>query len=437
MDQFDIPYAANPEKIFLQLSTLPDCVWLDSGKPDSHAGRYDILSAMPAEIIQGDLQTVQQQLEKRLASCNVKSSLPFCGGWIGYFGYTCRHAFFKISIGKPDFMVPVRFGWYDWAVVIDHLTKSSRLLFLPTCSAHTRQVVTTALASENNCDVRYTCEKFATDESRESYLNSLNKVRHYLLAGDCYQVNYTQRFSAQFSGSAIGAYLNLRHAVPSPFSAFLTLAEGAILSISPERFIQLNDRQALTQPIKGTAPRGRTPAEDELRKKTLLESKKNRAENVMIVDLLRNDFSQFCLPHSVKVPELFSLQTFANVHHLVSGITGTMRDDVSHPEFILSCFPGGSITGAPKKRAMEIIEELESHSRTVYCGSIGYFSTNRNSDFNIAIRTLLLHQSHLYAWAGGGIVADSDPMQEYQESLYKIGSLLEAVTKSPTDEKSL
>ena len=148
----------------------------------------------------------------------------------------------------------------------------------------------------------------------------------------------------------------------------------------------------------------------------------------MIVDLLRNDFSVSCIPHSVTVPKLFSLQSFNNVHHLVSSIKGILKLQVSHPDFVLACFPGGSITGAPKKRAMEIIEELESHSRSVYCGAIGYFSVNNNTDFNIAIRTLLLDKHKMYAWAGGGIVADSDPGQEYEESLYKIGSLLSALS---------
>lgn len=423
----DFPYAANVEALFLRLSLLPGCVWLDSGKPESMLGRYDILSALPSEQIRGDCAAVITRLNERLSSVAEPSETPFCGGWIGYFGYASRHAAFKLD-PKPDAIPPAQFGWYDWALVVDHQEQKAQLLFLDSCSPDIRTQALMALQGQS-IESDYACSEFVTNESRAHYLSAIERINQYLLAGDCYQVNYTQRFSADFSGSPQHAYLTLRRAVPSPFSAFLALKEGSVLSISPERFIQINHRNALTQPIKGTAPRGKTPAEDSELQNTLCNSEKNQAENLMIVDLLRNDFSMNCLPHSVAVPELFALQSFSNVHHLVSTITGTLRPEVKHPNFIGACFPGGSITGAPKKRAMEIIEELESHSRSIYCGAIGYFSCNGNTDFNIAIRTLLQHGEKLYAWAGGGIVADSDPAQEYEESLHKIGSLLRALSE--------
>lgn len=422
----DFPYTTNVETLFSRLSALPGCVWLDSGRPGSSLGRYDILSALPSEQISGDSTAIQARLNQRLSGAKVESELPFCGGWIGYFSYAHRHQAFKLDTHKPDPIASAQFGWYEWALIIDHQEKKANLVFLHSCTERIRKAVLVALQTERAAEA-YACSAFVHDETRNRYVTCLERIHQYLLAGDCYQVNYTQRFSADFSGSAASAYLTLRRAVPSPFSAFLNLPDGAILSISPERFVQINERRALTQPIKGTTPRGKTAAEDKELQNRLHASPKNRAENLMIVDLLRNDFSMNCLPHSVTVPELFGLQSFNNVHHLVSSIEGTLKAHISHPDFILECFPGGSITGAPKKRAMEIIEELESHARSVYCGAIGYFSVNTRTDFNVAIRTLLLHDRKLYAWAGGGIVVDSVPAQEYEESLYKIGSLLAAL----------
>ena len=427
MHRLDLPYTADVEILFLRLSTLSGCVWLDSGKPGSTLGRYDILSALPSEQISGDVAAIQERLNSRLIIDNIDCDLPFCGGWLGYFSYAYRHQAFKLKSQKSDSIPIAQFGWYDWAIVVDHQESKATLVFQSSCADDIRERVLATLQIEPPTK-RYSCSAFVNDETRDQYLACVERIQQYLLAGDCYQVNYTQRFSADFSGSPAAAYLTLRRAVPSPFSAFLGLPDGAILSISPERFIQIRDRHALTQPIKGTAPRGKTSVEDEELQNRLHGSLKNRAENLMIVDLLRNDFSVSCIPHSVTVPKLFSLQSFNNVHHLVSSIKGILKLQVSHPDFVLACFPGGSITGAPKKRAMEIIEELESHSRSVYCGAIGYFSVNNNTDFNIAIRTLLLDKHKMYAWAGGGIVADSDPGQEYEESLYKIGSLLSALS---------
>lgn len=429
MYRLDFHYTTDVETVFLRLSPLPGCVWLDSGKPSSNLGRYDIFSALPSEQISDPSTT--EHLTQRLDDAAVASELPFCGGWIGYFSYAYRHQAFKLKSDKPDPIGRAQFGWYDWALVLDHQERQANLVFLASCTEETRNRVLAALQTERPVD-SYACSRFSNDETRDRYLACLERIQQYLLAGDCYQVNYSQRFSADFSGSAAAAYITLRRAVPSPFSAFLSLANGAILSISPERFVQVRGRRALTQPIKGTTPRGKTAAEDEDLQNRLRASLKNRAENLMIVDLLRNDFSMNCLPHSVTVPELFALQSFSNVHHLVSSIQGTVKPGVSHPDFVLACFPGGSITGAPKKRAMEIIEELESHARSVYCGAIGYFGVNGSSDFNVAIRTLLLNDGKLYAWAGGGIVADSVPDQEYEESLHKIGSLLAALAGENT-----
>lgn len=425
MKIIDLPYQKNPEALFLKLSQLRHCVWLDSGKPRSSAGRYDILSALPSETVSASSEDLPSVLEQKLRHNAVICEGPFSGGWIGQWDYDYQHAKFGLPRSSGD--RTAWFGWYDWAVVIDHERARSALIAHPTCPPNTVNEALHTLSAVATPTTQFHCSTFIPDESKDHYFRSITQIKEYLLAGDCYQVNYTQRFSADFSGSATGAYLRLRNTVPSPFCAYLDLGQRTLLSVSPERFIQLQQRQALTQPIKGTARRGATFFEDAQLKTQLLHSEKNRAENVMIVDLLRNDFGQLCLPGSVRVPQLFEIQSLANVHHLVSTIQGTLPSQVSHTQFILSCFPGGSITGAPKRRAMQIIDELEPFSRNAYCGSIGYFSCNGNTDFNIAIRTMERSEGKLQAWAGGGIVSDSEPEEEYQECFAKIGHLMRAL----------
>ena len=223
--------------------------------------------------------------------------------------------------------------------------------------------------------------------------------------------------------------MHLRKALPSPFSAFLSWDDKALLSLSPERFIKASGQQVEAKPIKGTITRGISVKEDQEQAIALMNSSKDRAENLMIVDLLRNDLGKSCEPGSIRVPKLFNLESFANVHHLVSTVTGRIRADVSALDLLKGCFPGGSITGAPKKRAMEIIAELEDVPRTVYCGSIGYISANGRMDTNIAIRTLLAENNKLHCWGGGAIVSDSQADSEYLESLAKVSLLMDTLAK--------
>lgn len=429
----DLPYQKNSETLFLKLSRLSHCVWLDSGKPDSAHGRYDIISALPGEILSADSDRLDDHLEKRLEAHTNTCDLPFSGGWIGQFSYDYRNGDFGLT--RPHGGLSAWFGWYEWAVVVDHKQARSVLLTLPTCHSDIVKQVQQALSVPAPPASHFTCSAFAPDEGKDRYLASVARIKEYLVAGDCYQVNYTQRFSANFSGSTADAYIRLRNTVPSPFCAYLDLGQSSLLSVSPERFIQLQQQQALTQPIKGTVRRGDDTDEDTQLKEQLLQSAKNRAENVMIVDLLRNDLGQLCLPGTVKVPQLFEVQSFANVHHLVSTISGTLPAHISHVRFLLSCFPGGSITGAPKKRAMQIIEELELHSRSAYCGSIGYFSCNGNTDFNVAIRTMEQKDGRIHAWAGGGIVTDSEPEAEYDECFAKISHLMQALASRTASER--
>jgi len=266
------------------------------------------------------------------------------------------------------------------------------------------------------------------DLSAEAYRQAFERIQAYIQAGDCYQVNFAQRFRAPCQGDAWAAYLALRTACPTPFSGFQNLPEGgAVLSLSPERFVKVSEGQVETRPIKGTRPRGTTPKEDTAHAAELLASPKDRAENLMIVDLLRNDLGRTCRIGSVRVPELFSLESYPNVHHLVSSVTGELADGKDALDLIAGSFPGGSITGAPKIRAMQIIDELEPTRRGLYCGSLLYLDVRGEMDSSIAIRSLLVKDGQVCCWGGGGIVADSDWQAEYQESITKVKVLLETL----------
>jgi para-aminobenzoate synthetase component 1 len=257
------------------------------------------------------------------------------------------------------------------------------------------------------------------------YAAAFSQVQAHLQAGDCYQVNLAQCFTAQLQGGAWPLVSALRALSPAPFAAYLNLPAGEILSASPERFLQVQGQTVRTEPIKGTQPRGATPAEDQRRADDLCHSEKDRAENVMIVDLLRNDLAKVCMPGSVVVEALCELQRFAQVQHLVSRVRGQLRIGLDALDALRAALPGGSVTGAPKRRALEIIDALEPARRGVYCGSIAYLSFAGQLDSNIAIRTLTCRQGELRFWAGGGIVADSTAEAEYQESYAKARALLE------------
>ncbi|MFL0799852.1 MAG: aminodeoxychorismate synthase component I [Agarilytica sp.] len=426
-----IEYRANSDGYFLSLSTLDHPVWLDSGKPLSTYGRFDILCAAPSEVLKNPSI---EELEDRFASVQASTpselinntQLPFIGGVIGYLNYEFNAEDFGIQPKMP--LTASYFGIYHWALIQDHKEKAAYLVFTNFCDEDFRNQIRTTLSSPVKKPISdFKVEGLSTDLSKDKYLENFERIKHHIIAGDTYQINYAQRFSGNFSGSSLAAYLSLRKVMPSPFSAYLKLSDDAVLSLSPERFIQIDGSKAKTQPIKGTAPRGLSSEEDKELAKQLKNSEKNRAENVMIVDLLRNDFSKSCQPNSVTAPKLFELESFANVHHLVSTVEGEISSGISPLTFFLRCFPGGSITGAPKKRAMEIIQTLEDHPRNIYCGAICYMSVNGKFDSNIAIRTLLINEEKIYCWGGGGIVADSDPEEEYQESLQKIGILIEAL----------
>ncbi len=455
-----IHYYPNSADWFVQIRHLAMPIWLDSGHPQSSYGRFDILSAAPAVslntvdgvtcIQQGDLSETSTQnpfsvLQSYLPA--VQESLeqvPFCGGALGYFGYDLGRSLEQMpeaalkDIELPDMSI----GIYPWAIVQDHHGQQAWLVVNKAVAVayNFLEIERICLASIQNTrfhDLKqnlksgsnsFKINNFESNLNVSDYRLAIQKIHRYIAAGDCYQVNFAQRFSASCQGDSFQAYLRLRDALPSPFSAYMELPEGTILSLSPERFIKLEQSRAETKPIKGTIARGKTPEEDAANALRLESSLKDRAENLMIVDLLRNDLSKTCT--DIKVPELFSLQSFANVHHLVSTVTGTLKPNKTAVDLLASSFPGGSITGAPKIRAMEIIEELEPVRRSLYCGSLGYISACRNMDTSIAIRTLVRDRNRIHCWGGGGIVADSEPDKEYQETIAKVKVLLDTLEQS-------
>lgn len=430
-----LPYLPSSLQFFSELAEEHVPVWLDSGKPLSDYGRFDIISANPLTTLTAKnptsskqfLKDIEESLNLHLGNLSVPEDieLPFIGGAMGYLNYELQHDQYNLPCTHNKPVAEV--GIYDWALVQDHQLKQSFLVTHPNWQQNKVEQLLNRLiacADKNHKRSAFSIDSWSATTSKTDYLAAIDTIQHYISAGDAYQVNYSQQFAASYEGHPLEAYIKMRQAVPSPYSACMLFPEVKILSVSPEKFVSIKNKCATTQPIKGTAARGITTAEDQQLANELLSSEKNRAENLMIVDLLRNDFSKNCEPHSVKTTKLFELESYSNVHHLVSTVTGTVKPSVSPLSFLGDCFPGGSITGAPKKRAMEIINQLEPHARHIYCGSIFYLSAHGDLDSSIAIRTALLDESTIYCCGGGGIVADSDAHAEFDESLQKIDKFL-------------
>jgi para-aminobenzoate synthetase component 1 len=435
---------------FRTLAGLPWPVWLDSASAAHADGRFDILAADPyltlrtrgavSELTARNGTTVRstrpplELLREQLGEiCAPAPGLPFCGGALGYFGYDLGRRFERIpEIAAADIEMPdVAIGLYDWAVVVDHVERRSWLVgagkdegTFPAWSMLLERLhAPVADAARSFRVLSATSSSF----DRAEYAAAFGRVQRHIRDGDCYQVNLTQRFRARAEGDGWDAYLKLRAINPAPFAAFLDFPDGRVLCSSPERFLSVRGRSVETKPIKGTRPRSADLKRDLALADELRVSDKDRAENVMIVDLLRNDLGKSCVPGSVRPSKVFDVESFASVHHLVSTVEGTLAPGKHALDLLAGAFPGGSITGAPKVAAMRIIEELEPQRRSVYCGSIGYIGFDGDMDVNIAIRTLVQHGDWIYAWAGGGVVADSDVDAEYQESLDKAAALLEVL----------
>ena len=451
MLKHEIPYQPNSAELFAKIAHWSWAVLLDSGQPSSQFGRYDIMSAKPfVRLVTNGEQTVIfdalgqhsstsdpfQLLKEMLAPYQMaKTELPFEGGAIGYFAYDlARRVEHLPSVSLDAENVPqMMVGIYDWAVVVDHQLQRAYLVShcqhsktaqdWPSLCALFDAPLKAALRAEFKIN-----SALQSNMDYTQYGTAFNRVKQYIHEGDCYQVNLAQRFSAHASGDAWSAYLALRHISPAPFMSYLNLDDGhsslQVLSASPERFLQVHGKHVETRPIKGTRPRSDNADEDASNANDLQNSPKDRAENLMIVDLLRNDISKVCETGSVRADKLFALESFANVHHLVSTVTGKLAEEQTAIDLLRACFPGGSITGAPKLRSMEIIEELEPNCRGLYCGSIGYIGFDGNMDTNIAIRTAVYSHDEIRFYAGGGVVADSELDKEYRETLDKASSML-------------
>jgi len=461
--------APDPATCCERLDGLPYRIFLDSAATVTRLGRYSFLTADPVDVIQSKgsnraLDEVRARLEPfRLAP--VTGLPPFQGGAAGYLAYDWGLTLERLPAPRlDDLALPdVVLGIYDWVLAWDHAT--SRAWLISTGLPETTESARASRARHRANAVRERLERVArvpagpkgpalhapahrqsvapsylvdgwwdssfelrSSFTRKGYLHAVQRVRDYIFAGDIFQANLSQRFEAPLRESPWDFYARLRTSNAAPFAAFFETPDASVISASPERFLRV-DRNGFveTRPIKGTRPRGVGPEHDAALAQALAESAKDRAENLMIVDLMRNDLSRVCAPRTVRVSELFSLERYATVHHLVSTVVGQLEPGHDALHMLRAAFPGGSITGAPKLRAMEIIAELEPSQRSVYCGAMGYYSVTGELDTSIAIRTAVARNGRVYFSAGGGIVADSDPELEYRETIDKARALIDAL----------
>ena len=448
--------------LFRLLADEPHSFFLDSGMDAPRLGRYSFVSSQPflifrskgtdleldwgdrIEQLSGNPFDVLREILNRFQSQPLSADLPFIGG-VGYLGYPLRCFIEELpTTAHDDLKLPdCYFAFYDAVVAFDYLSNQVYLCRSDAgksyANRHQRQVekLRSILQSETHCS-QHRCEVLKFDFShltkypirsnfsKTDYLSTVQRAKAYIASGDIYQVNLSQRLSTSTHLPAAELYTHLRQLSPVPYGAYLHCGDFHILSASPERFLHFSpsSRTVETRPIKGTRPRGLTPELDRKLAIELLHSEKDLAELLMIVDLERNDLGRVCEIASIHVPERVALESYSNIHHLVATVRGTLRGDADRIDLLKSCFPGGSITGAPKIRAMELIDELEPTDRGVYTGAIGYFGFDGTMDLNIAIRTCILKEGRAYFHVGGGIVADSEPEAEYQETLDKASNWL-------------
>jgi len=464
----EIVPAPDPADCCAALEGLPYRLFLDSARTASRFGRYSFVTADPVAVvrsrgvdtecfdrttgmsrtIRGDGLVALRELVAPHTAEPLPGLPPFQGGAAGYVAYDWVLAWdhessraWLISTGIPELAPAARRARAASRAdsVRRHIggTRPSDLdpRTLGPAPSHPRTFAPShprTFAPSHLIDPVWWPRSLQLRSSftRTEYLAAVEKVREYIFAGDIFQANLSQRFEAVTGESAWSFYTRLRRRNAAPFAAFLDFPEVVVVSASPERFLHVDARGHVeTRPIKGTRPRGFGPEHDAALGQALAESAKDRAENLMIVDLMRNDLSRVCAPGSVRVSELFSLEHYATVHHLVSTVVGDLSSGTDAIDVLRAAFPGGSITGAPKLRAMEIIAELEPSRRGVYCGSIGYWSVTGELDTNIAIRTAVLQDGRIYFSAGGGIVADSNPEHEYLETLDKARAMIDALAE--------
>lgn len=446
----------NAAQTFASLQHLPYAIFFDSADREHEKARYSFICAFPYETIEAKngLITVTNAKEQityegdpfavlkdRIKTLNITIETrpnlpPFQGGAAGFFGYDLGRNIETLPSTAQDNpnIIDMAVGIYDQVLAFDHKQNKSWLITHATDEKTAQQKQKLFLDALGTKPLLGEVEnvQWQSNFTRNEFENSVQKIVDYIHEGDIFQANLAQRFDAELPQHfcAYSHYLTMRKTNPAPFAAFMNLNEIKISSASPERFLNVADGHVETRPIKGTAPRHDDEEKDAQNRATLEASEKDRAENTMIVDLLRSDLSKVCGTHSIKVPELCKLESFARVHHLVSTVTGELKDNQTSVDVLRACFPGGSITGAPKIRAMEIIEELEGIRRGPYCGSMGYIGFDGNMDTNILIRTLIYHNDRISLSVGGGIVYDSDPASEYQETLDKAQAIFDSFPKA-------
>ena len=457
----EIPYR-DPVELFAPWAEQRGAILLDSAKKSAELGRYSYIAVDPFSFLSakdhqiefnGALSVgnpwtlLQEQLSAHSAE-RIEGLPPLQGGVVGYFSYDLGRHLEKLPDTTiddrkfPDLML----GFYDLIISFDHELKKAWIIStgLPEKNPEARALRAqrrlaeweqrlTGLPELADCTaVVCTPQSIVSNIDRENYERAVQSVIDAIFAGDIFEANISQRFSTTLPENlnSFELYRRLRARNAAPFACYLNFSEVVIASASPERFLRLSAREVETRPIKGTSPRFKEAAADQASAEALLVSEKDRAENVMIVDLMRNDLSRVCEDHSVKVPQLCGLESFATVHHLVSVVKATLSPQYDAVDLLRATFPGGSITGAPKVRAMEIIDNIESHRRGPYCGSVGFIGFNGDMDTSITIRTYAIQNNHLSFHVGGAIVADSNPAQEYQETLDKAAAMIAALVSA-------
>ncbi len=428
---------------------------LDSGRDHESLGKYSFIGSDPFLLYQckGDTIQIKTSNEEKVFKgdpfeilkdlmdkyhMDYTSHLPFVGGVVGFFSYDlCHHIEQLPRSAVDDINIPdCHLGFYDGVIIIDHTSNKTYITALGIKGDETT-VIETIEDAIIHASVPLEKKEYYTEEDMEfhsnftkkEYMTALDTIHEYIRTGDIYQVNLTQRFDCDLYINPFDLYCELREINPAPFASFIDFGEGHMVSSSPERFIKINEGKIEARPIKGTIPRGKNREEDEKNRLQLINSEKDKSELLMIVDLERNDLGKISKTGTVKVPELFKLEEYQTVFHLVATVTGELQEDIDIVDCIKATFPGGSITGTPKIRAMEVIDELEPTQRNVYTGSIGYIGFNGDLDLNIVIRTILCKDNKAYFQAGGGIVWDSQNQLEYEETFHKAKALMEALKR--------
>jgi para-aminobenzoate synthetase component I len=447
--------APDPWTVAQRFADWPHLLFLDSAQQHPTLGRYAYVSADPlywltargknvrlnGRSLDADPLDLLDDWLKQYRVETIPFAPPFQGGIAGLFGYDLCHRFERLpwprfdDFGTPELAV----GLYDWVIAFDNLQKRAWRISLGGEPRWERRRAGTPQAARpsHRIPLDQLCPQFSipspcelySNFDRPGYLQAVRRVIDYIEAGDCFQVNLAQRLLTPARHPPLRLYERLRQRNPAPFAGYLDMGDFVVLSASPERFLRITDGWVETRPIKGTRPRGQSLSEDQAAAADLLHSAKDRAENVMIVDLLRNDLGRVCRYGSVHVPQVCQLETYPFVHHLVSEVRGQLREKKTAVSLLRAAFPGGSVTGAPKVRAMEIIAELEPTSRGPYCGSLAVLGFDGSMDSNLLIRTFTQGRGWLQFPVGGAVVADSTPEQEYEETWHKATGLLQALTE--------